>query len=258
MCPAFYFIYREDSRTFEDVGLYKALSVTLTGVGAPERLPAAAVTDGVLPILGVPPLLGRWFTRVDDQPSGPDTVILTHGYWQRKFGGSRSAIGKTIDVDREPTTIIGVLPKQFDFLDDNNLAMLLPFTLDRAKTYLGDFGQNGIARLKPGVTIADADSNVARMIPLALRSFPPPGYSLDEFKQARLGPRVRLLKEAVVGNVSGTLWVLTGGIGLVLLIACANVANLVLVRVEGRRQELAIRYALAGCEPEADCRGFTA
>ncbi|HTV55441.1 MAG TPA: ABC transporter permease, partial [Terriglobia bacterium] len=245
MCQAFYFMYREDSRTFEDVGVYRGFSATVTGLGAPERLPAVVVTDGVLPILGMRPLLGRWFTRVDDQPGSPDTVMLTYGYWQRKFGGSRSAIGKTIDVDGDPETIIGVLPKGFQFLDDDNLAMLLPFKLDRAKTYLGDFGLDGVARLRPGVTIADADSDVTRMIPLALRSFPPmPGYSLDDFKQARLGPSLRPLKEAVVGNVGGTLWVLMGGIGLVLLIACANVANLVLVRVEGRRQELAIRSAL--------------
>jgi putative ABC transport system permease protein len=245
LCPAFYFIYREDSRTFADVGLYVDDSVTLTGFGAPERLPAVVVTDGVLPILGVRPLFGRRFTRVDDQPGSPDTVMLAYGYWQRKFGGSRSAIGRTLDINNKLHTIIGVLPKRFRFLDDDNLAMLLPIKLDRGKTYLGDFGLNGIARLKPGVTIAEAVSDAARMIPLALRSFPPPpGYSLDDFKQARLGPSVRPLKQAVVGDLSGTLWVLMGGIGLVLVIACANVANLVLVRVEGRRQELAVRSAL--------------
>jgi predicted permease len=245
MGAAFYFIYREGSRTFEDVGLYRDDSVTVTGLGAPEHLAAVFVTDGVLPILGVRPLVGRWFTRADDQPGSLDTVVLTYGYWERKFGGSRSVIGKTLDIDGKPYSIIGVLPKRFQFLSDENLAMLLPLPLDRAKTYFGYFSFNGIARLKPGVTIAGADLDVARMIPLALRSFPPPpGYSLDDFKQARLGPSVRPLKEGVVGSVNDTLWVLMGGIGLVLLIACANVANLVLVRVEGQRQELAIRSAL--------------
>jgi putative ABC transport system permease protein len=249
MAPALYFVYRDQSRTFDDIGLYTGDSVNVTGSGPPEHLAAEDVTDGVLPILGIPPLLGRWFTRADDQPASADTVVLTYGYWQRKFGGDRSAIGKTLDIDGKPRQIIGMLPQRFQFLDETNLAMLLPMKLNRAKTYFGNFSYGGIARLKPGVTLAEANADVARMIPIAFRSFPvPPGFSLDLFKQARLSPDVRPLKRVVVGDVSQILWVLMGGIGMVLLIACANVANLLLVRVEGRRQELAIRAAL-GASP---------
>jgi predicted permease len=249
MAPAFYFIYRDRSHVFEDIGMCQDDAVNVTGSGRPERLAAEDVTDGVLPVLGVRPLLGRWFTRADDQPSSPDTVVLTYGYWRRKFGGDRSVIGKTLDVDGKPREIIGVSPQPFRFLDNDGLALLLPMKLNRAKTYLGEFSYQGIARLKPGVTLTEADSDLAQMIPVALRSFPAPsGFSLDLFKQARLGPDVRPLKQVMVGDVSQLLWVLMGGIGMVLLIACANVANLLLVRVEGRRQELAIRAAM-GASP---------
>jgi len=243
--PSMYFIYREQSRTFEDIGIYLDDSVNVTGLEAPEHLRALWVTDGVLPILGIPPVLGRWFTPSDDLPGRPDTVMLTYGYWRRKFGGDHSVIGRMIDADGKPREIIGVLPQSFRFLDEPDPALILPITLDRATTLLGDFSLQGIARLKPGATMAQANVDVARMLPIVARSFPaPPRYSLKAYEDAHLGPDLRPLKRAVVGDVGQVLWVLMGGIGLVLLIACANVANLLLVRVEGRRQELAIRAAL--------------
>src|SRR5205823_11272457 len=110
---------------------------------------------------------------------------------------------------------------------------------------LGQFRYQAIARLKPGVTLAQANADVARMLPIVLRSFPPPpGFSLKLFEDARFGPNLRPLKQDVVGDVGKVLWVLMGGIGLVLLIACANVANLLLVRAEGRQQEFSIRSAM--------------
>jgi predicted permease len=245
MSPSMYFIYREQSRTFEDIGIYLDDSVNVTGLEAPEHLRALWVTDGVLPILGIPPVLGRWFTPSDDSPRRPDTVMLTYGYWRRKFGGDHSVIGRMIDADGKPREIIGVLPQSFRFLDEPDPALILPITLDRATTLLGDFSLQGIARLKPGATMAQANVDVARMLPIVARSFPaPPRYSLKAYEDAHLGPDLRPLKRAVVGDVGQVLWILMGGIGLVLLIACANVANLLLVRVEGRRQELAIRAAL--------------
>src|SRR5262249_54522430 len=145
----------------------------------------------------------------------------------------------------KPHTIIGVAPEGFRFLDQSNLAMLLPLKLNREKAYLGSFRYQGIARLKPGVTLEQASADVARMLPIVARSFSPaPGYSLKQYEDMRLGPYLRPLKQQVVGDVGKVLWVLMGGISLVLVIACANLANLLLVRAEGRRQELAIRAAL--------------
>jgi predicted permease len=245
LSPSTYFILREQSRIFQDIGIYTGYSVNITGLGEPEHASGLAVTDGVLPILGVSPVLGRLFTRADNSPGSADTVMLTYGYWRRKFGGDRSVIGKTITVDGKLRQIIGVLPQEFRFRDQRDLALLLPLTLDRAKTFLGDFSYEGIARLKPGVSLAAANADVARMLPIVERSFPPPpGFSLKMFDDARIGPNLRTLKQDVVGDVGKVLWVLMGGLGLVLLIACANVANLLLVRAEGREQELSIRAAL--------------
>ena len=245
MSPSTYFILREQGRVFQDIGVYDGYSLNVTGLGEPEHVSGLKVTDSLLPVLGVPPLLGRAFTRADDSPGSPDTVMLTYGYWRRKFGGDQSVVGKTLTVDGTLRQIIGVLPQDFRFLDQGDLALLIPFGFDRAKTTLGQYSYQGIARLKPGVTMAQASADVTRLLPIVEQSFPPPpGFSLKMFDQARIAPNLRTLKQDVVGDVGKVLWVLMGGLGLVLLIACANVANLLLVRAEGREQELSVRAAL--------------
>jgi predicted permease len=250
MSPSIYFIDREQNTTFEDIGAYTGDSVDVTGAGKPEHVKGLDVTDGVLPILGATPVAGRLFNRRDDSAGAPQTVVLSYGYWQRKFGGASSVVGRPITIDGKPREIIGVLPKGFRFLDQSEADLFLPFQWDRNKTKLGNFSENGLARLKPGVTMEQARADMARLLPVVLRSFPAPeGFSSSIFEKARISPSLRPLKQDVVGNVGNVLWVLMGSIALVLLVACANVANLLLVRVEGRRQELAIRSALgAGWE----------
>jgi len=245
MSPSNYSIYREQGRTFQDIGMYAQDSVSVTGIGEPEQVQALRVTDGTLPLLGIPPMLGRSFRKEDDTPGTPETVMLTYGYWRRRFGGDPSIIGRNLMVDGEARQIIGVLPQRFHFLGPDDPAVLFPFQFDRNKTHLGNFSYEALARLKPGASLEQANADVARMIPTVMSSFAAPeGFSLKLFEEARLGPNARPLKQDVIGDVGNALWVLMGSIGLVLLIACANVANLLLVRVEGRRQELAIRAAL--------------
>jgi predicted permease len=245
MSPSNYFVYREQSKVFQDLGVYQGDSLSITGQGEPEQVRGLDITFSILPILGVQPALGRAFTPEDDVAKAPKTAILMYAYWKQKYGGDASVLGKTIIADGEPRVIIGVMPQDFRFLDQTELSIILPMQFDRAKTNLGNFSYEGIARLKPGVTMAQANSDVARMGPIVLRSFPAPeGFSLDLFQRARIGPDVHPLKQDVVGDVGKLLWVLMASIGLVLLIACANIANLLLVRAEGRQQELTIRAAL--------------
>jgi predicted permease len=245
MAPFLYFIEREQGTTFQDIGVYQYDGMNVTGAGEPEHVLGFDVTDATLPLLGVKPALGRLFTRRDDTAGAPQTVILSYGYWRRKFGGSSSVIGRSINLDGKTREIIGVLPRDFHFLDSQDAALYVPMQWDRSKTKLGNFSYQGIARLKPGVTLAQVRADMARLVPIAVGSFPAPeGFPLSLFEKIQMQPTPRPLKQDVVGDVGNVLWVLMGSIGVVLLVACANVANLLLVRVEGRRQELAIRAAL--------------
>ena len=244
MSPANYFTYREQGRAFEDVALYTGGSVTVTQMGNPERVQVLWATDGLLPILGVRPQLGRFFNRQEDTDGSPRTALITYGYWQTKFGAAPSVIGRTIVTDGQQRQIIGVLPATFRVVDPQP-QMVLPLQFNRAKTNLGNFSYEGIGRLRPGVTLTAANADVARLIPLWLTMFPPPpGFSAKLFEDAHLTPALHPFKQDIVGTIGDVLWVLMGTIGAVLLIACANVANLLLVRAEGRHHELAIRSAL--------------
>ena len=242
--PSTFWLYRDEGRTFQESGLWRSDSVSVTGIAEPQELPCLFVTERTLPALGVQPAVGRGFMKTDDSPGSPETVVLSYGYWQRQFGGEPGAIGKRILIDGKAREIIGVLPRDFRFMN-LKLDMVLPFQLDRSKAFIGNFSYQELARLKDGVTIEQANADVARMIPMLVQKFPPaPGMNAKMLDDARMGPDVHPLKDDVVGDVGKVLWVLMGTVGIVLFIACANVANLLLVRSEGRQQELAIRAAL--------------
>ena len=241
---ATYFMLRDSAQSFEDIGLWDGGSVTITGRGDPEQVEALYVTDGTLPILGIHPALGRGFTREDDLPKGPPVVLITHRYWQRGFGGSRAAIGQSLMINGSAREVVGVLPENFRFLRGDP-EVIVPLKLDRATIHAAGFNYPGVARLKPGVTIAQANADVERLLPTLTERFPlPQGFTQKMFDDARFGSLVRPLDVDVVGDIGAMLWILLGTVTLVLLVACANVANLFLVRAESRQQELAVRLAL--------------
>jgi predicted permease len=243
--PQWFATYVENNQTFKEFGLWIPLAA-ITGLGNPEQANTLLTTQGILPALGVQPAIGRWFSPADDQPGAPETVILTSGYWQRRFGGDRGVIGRVITIDSRPREVIGVMPARFSFQGFSFQAgrpadLILPLRLDLVQPP-ADFGYAALARLKPDVTLAQANADVARMLPIFTEKYG--GKGTNSLDSLHLLPAVRSLKEDVVGDVGRVLWVLLGGIGIVLLIACANVANLLLVRAESRGQEFAVRTAL--------------
>lgn len=239
-----YFTYREESKTFEDVAVWSGRSYSVTEFAEPERVDGFGLTYRLLPMLGVQPALGRHFEEKDNKEGTPETMMISHAYWQRRFGGDPKVIGRRIRVDGVAREIIGVLPADFWFQDRRH-DILLPFQFDRAKIRLAGYNFQAVARLKPGVTLEQANADVGRMIGIELDRFPPPnGMSRRMMDDARLAPAVRWWKDDLLGDTGKSLWVVMATIGMVLLIACANVANLLLVRAEGRAQELAVRSAL--------------
>src|SRR5579883_2827077 len=241
---ALYFTYSEENRAFQDVAMWSIGSATVTGLAEPENVRVLWVTHGFLPVLEVQPSLGRSFTAVDDSPHGERTAILSDAWWKARFGGDPSVLGRRILIDGNATEVIGVLPPSFTFMDQP-FSMLLAQRLDRASVPLISFCCQGIARLKSGVSLAQASADVARMIPMApLRFRLNTGASAAGYRNTRIGPNLRSLKEELVGDIGRTLWVLMGTVGMLLAIACANVGNLLLVRADGRQQELSIRAAL--------------
>jgi predicted permease len=231
--PGTYLTYRENGQVFEGIGAWDPTEVSITGGADPERVHGLLVSASILPLLRVQPILGRVFSAEDDTPGAPRRVILTHGYWQRRFGGAENVVGQPLIIDGRPAEVIGVLPASFKFLRTRP-AIVLPLPLDVNAPRGISFGFQALARMKPGVTLAQANADVARMISLL-----PPAFARLELRA-----NVRPLAADVIGNVGQILWMLLAAVGVVLLIACGNVANLFLVRAEGRHQELAVRAAL--------------
>jgi predicted permease len=240
--PALYFTYREHNRTFESVALWAPGTASVTGSVPPEEVKVLRATFEFLPTLRVVPALGRSFTAAEDQPGGPRTVIVSHGYWQRRFGGA-PALGWPLIVDGQPHTVVGVLPESFRFAHAADL--VLPLQPRRDVAYVGPFGDNALARLRDGVTLEAARADVNRMIPIMMETFPPvPGMNLQSFRSLRLRSELQPLQSNVIGTLDDVLWVLMGTVALLFVIACVNVANLQLVRTDERQHDLAVATAI--------------
>jgi predicted permease len=249
LSPSLYVTYDEHNRSFQSMGVWAKGLASVTGIGEPEQVRDVGITDGVLEALRVAPALGRWLASQDQVPNGPRNLMLGYGYWQRRFGGLRSVIGRTIRVDERSWQIVGVMPRGFRVVDAD-FDLLMPLAFPRTNLALAGFGYRGIGRLKPGVTIAQANADIARMLPIWMDSWTNgPGTNPQFYERWRITPAIRLLKTEVTGSVGNVLWVVMGTIGLVMLMACANVTNLMLVRVGGRQQEIAVRAALGATSP---------
>ncbi|HEY3516688.1 MAG TPA: ABC transporter permease [Gammaproteobacteria bacterium] len=266
-----YLTYRQEGRTFAEVGLWQASDATLTIGNEPQRVRALFVSDGTLQALGVQPARGRWFTEADHgvAPEAPAPLILSHSFSQRSFGSDEAALGRELETDAPSGTgtlpwgslsqVVGIMPRDFSFLDVTPQPdVIIPVRLDPDRQAHGAYRWEMLARLEPGVTVPEAQTDLERMRPIHRDAWPPfPGSTMQGFDGMRISGSVRPLQDDLVGGVSSMLWVLMAAIGAVLLIACANIANLVLVRADARRQELAVRAAL-GAAPARIARALLA
>jgi putative ABC transport system permease protein len=240
MTEGLYHQYRDRARTLEHLALFTVSEATLADRGEPDRIRIATVTPSLSSVLQVAPALGRWFTEAEGKPGAAPVAVLSHGLWMRRYGGDATIVGRSVSLHGVPTEVVGVMPPAFAF-PGAYVHAWTPAVVTRSAEF-GVFTFNGVARVRDGVTLqavrADLGAAIAAL-PQAYPEYPKGiGYNLH------LIATPLTLKESIVGGVARALWILLASVGLVLLIACANVANLFLVRAEAQQRDIAIRRAL--------------
>src|SRR6185295_12542118 len=243
---AMFAYYHNRTRTFESLAAFETGEFSLTGGGEPESVPGGVVTFEYFNVLGREPLHGRTFTAPEDTPGNNHVVVLSYGLWQRRFGGNTNIVGQSINVDNEPATVVGIMPADFDFPDpaersssSGHVQLWVPEGLDPQNS--NSYNLSAVGRLKPGASADDAKKEIDALYQSYAAET---GAKIDVAPESTVTTLMLPLQQHIVGEVRRPLFVLLGAIALVLLIACANLTNLMLARAAARTRELALRQCL--------------
>jgi predicted permease len=249
LTPGMYYTYRRLAHSLQSIALYQTGSMNVAdpnGAGAPDRLTSVFVSGNFMSLFQVPAARGRALTEADDRPNAPKVIVISDALWHSRFGGSASVIGTRLIAAGSAREIVGVMPPTFR-VPNANTQLWVPRQLDPAAPWLGGFNSNAYGRLAPHMDIAHAQRDLAAALPRTAELFPlvAPGVTAKLLlEQGKPVPTVAPLRDHVIAGIAPTLWTIGAAAALVLLVMCANVANLMLVRAEGRRRELAIRIAI--------------